>query len=209
LPASFFWIRRALDLAERFIRRKSRRAWLVVIACVVYLLFSAYSFSHLGVIHQATMGHIVGPADPSLRGVLIEEAFSWWLVGSWFGFCLVIVFWTVDRVARASAWVYHRARGALAARVATLECAPIAVPSLDRRRFLEQTATLLSATPFVAAAYGLLYGRFDVEVTHRPIRLVRLPKAFEGFRIAQLSDIHISPSCLRTRFAVASRSPIN
>jgi uncharacterized protein len=32
-----------------------------------------------------------------------------------------------------------------------------------------------------------------VEVTPRRIRLVRLPKAFEGFRIAQLSDIHISP----------------
>jgi hypothetical protein len=45
----------------------------------------------------------------------------------------------------------------------------------------------------VAAAYGLLYGRLDVEVTHRRIRLARLPKAFEGFRIAQLSDVHISP----------------
>jgi uncharacterized protein len=32
-----------------------------------------------------------------------------------------------------------------------------------------------------------------VEVTHQRIRLARLPKAFEGFRIAQLSDIHISP----------------
>jgi predicted MPP superfamily phosphohydrolase len=31
-----------------------------------------------------------------------------------------------------------------------------------------------------------------VEVTHRRIALARLPLAFEGFRIAQLSDIHIS-----------------
>jgi uncharacterized protein len=45
----------------------------------------------------------------------------------------------------------------------------------------------------VAASYGLLYGRLDVEVTRPRIRLARLPKAFEGFRIAQLSDIHISP----------------
>jgi predicted MPP superfamily phosphohydrolase len=51
----------------------------------------------------------------------------------------------------------------------------------------------VSATPFVASAYGLLYGRLDVEVTRRRIRLARLPKAFEGFRIVQLSDIHISP----------------
>ncbi len=45
----------------------------------------------------------------------------------------------------------------------------------------------------MASAYGLLYGRLDVEVTHRRIRLARLPKSFEGFRIAQLSDIHIGP----------------
>jgi len=53
-------------------------------------------------------------------------------------------------------------------------------------------AIAVSATPFVAAAYGLLYSRLDVEVTHRRIALARLPKSFEGFRIAQLSDIHIS-----------------
>jgi predicted MPP superfamily phosphohydrolase len=58
---------------------------------------------------------------------------------------------------------------------------------------LEQTAVLISATPFVAAGYGLLHSRLDVEVVRPRIPLARLPKAFDGFRIAQLSDIHISP----------------
>jgi uncharacterized protein len=31
-----------------------------------------------------------------------------------------------------------------------------------------------------------------LEVTHQRIRLAPLPKAFEGFRIVQLSDLHIS-----------------
>src|SRR5256885_15127548 len=62
-----------------------------------------------------------------------------------------------------------------------------------RRRFLEQTAVLVSATGFVAAGYGLLYGRQSVEVVRQRIRLARLPKVFEGFRIAQLSDVHIGP----------------
>jgi uncharacterized protein len=52
-------------------------------------------------------------------------------------------------------------------------------------------AIVASATPFVAAIYGLLYERLAVEVTHRRIALARLPQAFEGFRIAQLSDLHI------------------
>jgi predicted MPP superfamily phosphohydrolase len=47
--------------------------------------------------------------------------------------------------------------------------------------------------PFVAAAYGLLYERLDMEVTRRRIALARLPKGFQGFRIVQLSDFHISP----------------
>src|SRR5712692_2010420 len=193
IASQFFWIRRALDLAEQFIPGKPRRAWLALIAGAVYLFFFVYSFTHSGVVHLATMGHLIGAADPRLRSVLMEGAFTWWLVGSWLGFGLVIVFWTVDRVARAAAWVYSRARDAAAAHVAALERAPIAVFSPTRRRFLEQTAIALSATPFVAAAYGLLYGRLDVEVTHQRIRLARLPKAFEGFRIAQLSDVHISP----------------
>src|SRR5207237_2543378 len=62
-----------------------------------------------------------------------------------------------------------------------------------RGRLVEQAAVAVSAVPFVAAAYGLLYGRLDVEVTRPRIALARLPKAFEGFRIVQLSDFHISP----------------
>jgi predicted MPP superfamily phosphohydrolase len=187
IASQLFWIRRVLDLGERFIPGKPRRAWLAVIAGVVYLFFFAYSFRSFGI------GHIPRAADPRLRSVLIVGAFSWWLVGSWAGFGLVMVFWTIDRAVRAAAWVYRRAREAAAAHAAAPKPAAIALPSLARRRFLEQTAIALSATPFVAGAYGLLYGRLDVEVTRRLTRLARLPKAFEGFRIAQLSDFHISP----------------
>jgi hypothetical protein len=103
IASQLFWIRRALDLGERFIPGKPRRAWLVVIAGAVYLFFFVYSFTHLGLLHQITMAHIAGPADPRLRSVLIEGTFSWWVVGSCVAFGLVIVFWTVDRVARALA----------------------------------------------------------------------------------------------------------
>ena len=51
----------------------------------------------------------------------------------------------------------------------------------------------VSATPFAACAYGLLYERTEIETTHQRIMLRRLPKAFDGFRIAQLSDIHVGP----------------
>jgi hypothetical protein len=92
IASQFFWIHRVLDLGERFIPGKPRRAWLAVIAGVVYLFFFAYSFRSFGI------GHIPRAADPRLRSVLIVGAFSWWLVGSWAGFGLVMVFWTIDRL---------------------------------------------------------------------------------------------------------------
>lgn len=189
VASQVFWIRCLVDLGERFIPGKARRAWVAAIVCVVYVFFFVYSFPSFGV------GHIPRAADPRLPSVLIVGAFSWWLVGSWAGFGLVIVFWTVDRAPRGAAWVYRCAREAAAGHAAAPNPDSIGLdpPSAARRRFLEQTAVALSAAPFVAAAYGLLYDRLNVQVTHRRIRLARLPKAFEGFRIAQLSDFHISP----------------
>ncbi len=95
---------------------------------------------------------------------------------------------------RATLWVYRKVRAAAALAHAPKPGAiALDPPSPARRRFLEQTAIALSATPFVALAYGFVYERLDVEITRRRIRLARLPKAFEGFRIVQLSDFHISP----------------
>jgi predicted MPP superfamily phosphohydrolase len=185
IASQIFWIRRILDLGERFIPGKPRRAWLAVVASLVFLFFLAQWFPSSGI------GHRPRPADPRLRSILIVGPFSWWLVGSWAGFGLVMAFWTADRAARSAVWVYRKAREAAGGHVAAP--AALALPSPSRRRFLEQTAIALSATPFVAAAYGLLYGRLDVQVTRRRIRLARLPEAFEGFHIAQLSDFHISP----------------
>src|SRR5713101_5068747 len=48
IASQFFWIRRALDLAEQFIPGKPRRAWLALIAGAVYLFFFVYSFTHSG-----------------------------------------------------------------------------------------------------------------------------------------------------------------
>jgi len=185
IASQIFWIRRILDLGERFIPGKPRRAWLAVVASLVFLFFFAYWFPSSGI------GHRPRPADSRLRSILIVGPFSWWLVGSWAGFGLVMAFWMADRAVRSAVWVSRKARAAAGSHVAAP--AALALPSTSRRRFLEQTAIALSATPFLAAAYGLFYGRLDVQVTRRRIRLARLPEAFEGFHIAQLSDFHISP----------------
>lgn len=189
IASQLFWIGRVLDLGERFIPGKPRRAWLAVIASLVYLFFFIYSFPSI----ESTNAHIFRAAYYRLPNIVTEAVFWWWFVGSMLAFALIIAFATVDRAARAAAWMCRKARDRMKAGDAAVASAVGGPSSPARRRLLEQTALLVSATPFVAAGYGLLYGRLEVEITRPRIRLARLPKAFEGFRIAQLSDIHISP----------------
>jgi uncharacterized protein len=59
--------------------------------------------------------------------------------------------------------------------------------NLTRRRFL--TAGLAGAAGL--AIYSGEIARHAIEITHPEIRLHDLPAAFDGFRIAQLSDIHL------------------
>jgi uncharacterized protein len=184
IASQIFWIGRLIDVEERFIPGKPRRAWLMIMTVVVYLFVFLYSYPEWG------QGHVIRPDDYRPQSMLIHAAFWWWYVGSMAAFLLVIAFGAADRAARAAGSVYHKVRKATHQHSAA---DAVALLSPARRRFLERTAVLVSATPFVAAGYGLLYERQNVEVVRQRVRLARLPKAFEGFRIAQLSDIHLGP----------------
>jgi uncharacterized protein len=194
IASQFFWVRRLVDLGDRCLRGKVRRVWLEATVGVTYVIYMLLFAQTLIRWDMVTSNDPHASTRVTLRSVVFEAPFWWWFVGSLAGFLLVIVFWTMDRVARSAVWAFRRARQA-AAHTSALDPESISLdpPSPARRRFLEQTAVVVSAAPFVAAGYGLLYGRLDVEVTRQRIRLARLPKAFEGFRIVQLSDLHISP----------------
>ena len=109
IVSQIFWVGRVVDLGERFIPGKPRRAWLTAIASVVCLFFFAYNiglYISPWKIPRADSTHL------SLRHVLFEAPFWWWFVGSWAGFALVLVFWALDRVGRAAAWACRKARNA-------------------------------------------------------------------------------------------------
>src|SRR6266852_491401 len=187
IASQIFWIGRIVDLGK-WLFPDQPRVRLVVIADLVYLFVIAYSFpTTIG------QGHTFRAAYYGLSNIVFEAVFWWWFVGSMLAFALVVAFGTVERATRVAAWAYRKARQSTKGRVAAASSSVADPVSPGRRHFLEQTAVLISATPFVAAGYGLLHSRLDVEVVRPRIPLARLPKAFDGFRIAQLSDIHISP----------------
>lgn len=66
----------------------------------------------------------------------------------------------------------------------------IAGDAITRSEFLSKTALAAAAIPFGTMVYGIISGAHDYRVRKETVRLPNLPKAFDGLRIAQLSDIH-------------------
>ncbi len=67
---------------------------------------------------------------------------------------------------------------------------PVTPAGITRSEFLAKTALVATAVPMVTMGFGILSGAHDYRVRHRRVVLPNLPKAFNGFKIAQLSDIH-------------------
>ncbi|HLI84116.1 MAG TPA: metallophosphoesterase [Bryobacteraceae bacterium] len=125
----------------------------------------------------------------TVRDALIAAPFLWWIFSSTLAFFVVLLAGLVRLLAR----VVKGAGSAVMRKTSLPDSRGFQDHALDRRRFLEGVATAAVATPFVAGAYGLFWGRINLQVTRQPIRLANLPRGFHGFRIAQLSDIHVGP----------------
>ena len=174
LGSQLFWLRRVAEGGKRIIPHRSSRCSLGAVGLLAYFFLVASNLFYPGSYKGSSL---------TLRAALLVAPFWLWFVGSVFGFLIAILTGTVGRLARALSWAFKK----------TINPHQPELLSLGRRQFLEQTAVVLSAAPFVAGTYGLFYGRLNLETTQRRIQLPRLPKEFEGFRIVQLSDIHISP----------------
>jgi len=60
----------------------------------------------------------------------------------------------------------------------------------SRRKFISELAILLAAFPFTGFIYAMVRGKYDYKVHRETIYFDGLPKAFDGFTITQISDIH-------------------
>jgi uncharacterized protein len=60
----------------------------------------------------------------------------------------------------------------------------------DRSLWLSILAIVIASIPFWGFVYGILYGKHNFKVKEEVIYFEELPTAFDGFRIAQISDIH-------------------
>ena len=59
-----------------------------------------------------------------------------------------------------------------------------------RRAFISKIALGLAAIPFTSVLYGIYKGRYNYKVLKYTMEFDDLPKAFDGYKITQISDIH-------------------
>jgi predicted MPP superfamily phosphohydrolase len=60
----------------------------------------------------------------------------------------------------------------------------------NRRQFISKLALGLAAIPFASIVYGIYKGRYNFKVLKYTLHFEDLPKAFDGYKITQISDIH-------------------
>jgi predicted MPP superfamily phosphohydrolase len=75
--------------------------------------------------------------------------------------------------------------------------------SPGRRAFLRTTQGALMGIPAVATGYGVFVDRFRISLREQNIVLPGLPADLHGLRIAQLTDIHLSPFLSEKELAYA------
>jgi len=162
--SQLYWAVRIFAFLRKRVASPWRRRALMFAILVLYGLAWAFGMKRIDPNHGLEPTHWAASE-------LLRLPYLWWLPASLFAFLVAILVWPLRAAGRAM----------------------IPKESPSRRLFLERTAAVAVASPFVAGAYGTFYGRLNLETTHHRTRLPRLPAAFEGFRIAQLSDIHIGP----------------
>ncbi len=169
---------------------------------VIFLLIDYYVFQGILVITRNWSGNWkpvlrYGFWIPTLIGILgllwwafgdpyrYSAAFRNWvitgLVAMYFSKLFAVLILFLDDLQRGVRWV---------AGLFTSERSGLPGESIPRSEFLAKTALIAASVPFGAMAYGIISGAHDYRVRKQTVRLPGLPKAFDGIRIAQLSDIH-------------------
>jgi len=70
---------------------------------------------------------------------------------------------------------------------------PVAAPNITRRSFLRRASLGAGAAALGLAGYSGLIEANEVDVTKLDLKITNLPPAFNGFKVAVISDLHFGP----------------
>lgn len=96
-----------------------------------------------------------------------------------------ISFLLIDDIIRLFRWIYQLVFVKAQANEVVNE------NGISRIKFLSQLAITFTVIPAVSFLYGMIKGAYKFRVHKAEVKSPNLPDAFDGFKIVQISDIHI------------------
>ncbi|MBI4536149.1 MAG: metallophosphoesterase [Ignavibacteriae bacterium] len=133
--------------------------------------------------------------------LLVNRIESWWTdILAWFGYFSLGLFTLILASVFARDVVLLIVRGGKAVweTLDRLPKTPDPVVDRERRRFLVHATNLgILGVSAAATGYGYYEARRRALVEHVDVPITNLPHEFDGFRIAQFTDIHVGPTIKR------------
>ncbi len=115
--------------------------------------------------------------EGNTRSLIISGVFV-----NYFSKMFAVLFIFTDDLVRLGKWVMQGFNNP--------EKESIAGEVIPRSEFLTKAALVAGAVPLVGMSYGIISGAHDYRFRRKSIVLPNLPKAFDGIRLVQISDIH-------------------
>ncbi|MEY5047903.1 MAG: hypothetical protein RLZZ175_1262 [Bacteroidota bacterium] len=147
---------------------------------VTVLTFAAFLFYHFG--------------NPYLFGRTFRNFLLVGVFINYFSKIFVVLFLFIDDIIRGFKWIYNQfstPKTELSQAIPNSETlVPAESNSISRSDFLVKTGLVVGSVPLIAMSYGIISGAHDYRVRRVKLPLANLPKAFDGIKIGQLSDIH-------------------
>jgi predicted MPP superfamily phosphohydrolase len=173
------------------------RGILIAVSIALGLFFSVHYYIWLRLVHDTALPEPFASASlPLLALLFLSQPAS------------LITMRAVPKVGRIMAWPAFIWMGSLLLLLVTLGAADLAKLflhlDLERVRYLEGAAALAAAS---LVAVSVMRAR-SLHVREVEVRLDKLPRALDGFTIAQLSDIHVGPT-IRRPFMAAMVARVN
>jgi uncharacterized protein len=122
-------------------------------------------------------------ADPYKYSATVRTLIFTGLAGAYISKLFAVLVLFVDDIQRGVRWAIAYFQKGEQSNAAPGE-------GITRSEFLAKTALVAGTLPFVGIAYGIISGAHDYRIKRATVYLPNLPKAFDGIRIGQISDIH-------------------
>jgi uncharacterized protein len=168
LAVEFYFLQAVKTFSQDFSQNKKQ-----------IVLWTAYLFAAFSIIVALT-AIVYPPTKWSVSMRFISSAVFIILLCKILGISFLII----DDIIRLFRWVFSLFKGdAVSPEIQT--------EGISRLKFLSQVAITFTVIPAIGFLYGIVKGAYKYRVHNVKVPSSKIPEEFNGFRIVQLSDIHV------------------